>query len=370
MKPKAARGRETHALYRRQEKLAAISGDVVISKATPRFTISCFQDRIHHWHGIRRKTKRGLNLREQNLYGSAEAMKKMGVKIQRRLAGKLAVLLLRAVRLLDPDRAANIGARIMRFIGPRLSRHQIGLDNLRHAYPNKSEQQRKEILLGVWDNLGRTAFEYAHMDRLWNRKPDEPGRVEFSESTAERFIQLRDNSKPALLFAAHLANWELAAIAATINSLEVAVLYRRPNFEDVANAVEAARSVNMGTLVPSRFDAGIKLAGALERGVHVGMLVDQNFSPGVDVTFFGRRCKANPLIARLAARYGCPIHGARAIRLPGNRFRVELTEAIPPVRSADGSVDLAATMQKITSIVEGWIREYPEQWLWLHQRWR
>jgi Kdo2-lipid IVA lauroyltransferase/acyltransferase len=112
------------------------------------------------------------------------------------------------------------------------------------------------------------------------------------------------------------------------------------------------------------------VAASLTRGVHAGMLVDQYNSRGVDVTFFGRRTKANPLIARLARHVDCPIHGTRVVRLPGNRFRVDLTEEIEKPRDAQGEIDVAATMQIINGIIEGWIREYPEQWLWLHRRWR
>jgi KDO2-lipid IV(A) lauroyltransferase len=100
------------------------------------------------------------------------------------------------------------------------------------------------------------------------------------------------------------------------------------------------------------------------------MLVDQYYTRGVDVTFFGQVTRANPLIARLARQIECPIHGTRVIRLPGNRFRADVTEAIPAVRGADGRIDIGGTMQTITSVIEGWIREHPEQWLWVHRRWR
>jgi KDO2-lipid IV(A) lauroyltransferase len=100
------------------------------------------------------------------------------------------------------------------------------------------------------------------------------------------------------------------------------------------------------------------------------MLVDQYYSRGVDVTFFGRRTKANPLLARLARHFDCPFYGLRVVRLPNHRFRAELTEQVQPVRDADGKVDIAGTTQAIMSVIEGWIREYPEQWLWLHRRWR
>ncbi len=88
------------------------------------------------------------------------------------------------------------------------------------------------------------------------------------------------------------------------------------------------------------------------------------------VTFFGQRTMANPLLARLAQHFNCPIHGTRIVRLPGHRFRAELTEEIVPVRDAAGKVDIPGTMQKVITVIEGWIREYPEQWLWLHRRWR
>jgi Kdo2-lipid IVA lauroyltransferase/acyltransferase len=105
--------------------------------------------------------------------------------------------------------------------------------------------------------------------------------------------------------------------------------------------------------------------------VHVGMLVDQHFTKGVDVTFFGRACKANPLIALLARQIECPIHGLRVVRLSdGNSFWGEITEPIEQLRDADGRIDIQRTMQAITTVIEGWVREHPEQWLWLHRRWR
>src|SRR5581483_4470909 len=117
-------------------------------------------------------------------------------------------------------------------------------------------------------------------------------------------------------------------------------------------------------------DAPIRLARELEAGRHVGMLVDQYAVGGVDVTLFGRQTRANPLIARLARQIECPIHGTRVVRLSGGRFRVDLTEPITPARDAEGKIDVAKTMQIITGVVEGWVREHPEQWLWVHRRWR
>ena len=101
------------------------------------------------------------------------------------------------------------------------------------------------------------------------------------------------------------------------------------------------------------------------------MLVDQHMVKGVDVVFFGRWAKANPLIAQLARHTEAAIRGVRVVRQQdGNSFWGELTEEISAPRDAEGKVDIQATMQVITGIVETWVREHPEQWLWLHRRWR
>ena len=163
------------------------------------------------------------------------------------------------------------------------------------------------------------------------------------------FAQLRLDGKPALIFASHLANWELPALAAVAHGLDAAILYRRPNIASADRAIQEMREVKMGTLIPAGRDAPLRLAEALQKGQHVAMLVDQYLTGGVEVNFFGRKTRANPMLARLLRQIECPVHGVRVIRLPGNRFRAELTEEIPPVRDADGKIDVQGTTQKTTA---------------------
>jgi KDO2-lipid IV(A) lauroyltransferase len=286
--------------------------------------------------------------------------------------GALTIGMLRATRYFDPVKTANRFGRITRFIGPRLREDRIGRENLKAAFPEKSAEEIERILAGVWDNLGRIGAEFAHLDHIWDYDSDHPekGRIEIPPRTHELFAQLRDDGKPALIFASHLGNWELPALAAVAHGLDAAILFRRPNSQSADRAIEQIRAVKMGTLIPAGREAPLKLAEALQNGQHVAMLVDQYLANGVEVTFFGRKTKANPMLARLLRRVDCPIHGARIIRLPNNRFRGELSEEVKPVRDAKGQIDIQGTMQAVTSVIEGWIREYPDQWLWLHRRWR
>ncbi len=286
--------------------------------------------------------------------------------------GALTIGILRTARYFDPIKTANLFGRIARSIGPMMREQKIGRANLTAAFPEKSPKEIEAILAGVWDNLGRVGAEFAHLDHIWEHDParSEDSRIEIDTRSYELFTQLQLDGKPALIFASHLANWELPALAAIAHGLDTAILYRRPNIASADRIIQDMRAVKMGTLIPAGRDAPLKLAEALKNGQHVGMLVDQYLTNGVEVTFFGRKTRANPMLARLLRQIECPVHGVRIIRLPGYRFRGELSEEVKPLRDAAGQIDIQGTMQAVTAVIEGWIREYPDQWLWVHRRWR
>jgi NADPH:quinone reductase-like Zn-dependent oxidoreductase len=142
-------------------------------------------------------------------------------------------------------------------------------------------------------------------------------------------------------------------------------------YRAISDVVVKLREPLMGELIPTGLDAPVRLARLLQSGVHVGMLADQHYTKGVEVTFFGRRCLANPLVAMLARQTELPITACASCASPtATAFGARFTDPIEPVRDADGRIDIKGTMQAITSVIEGWMREHPEQWLWLHRRWR
>jgi Kdo2-lipid IVA lauroyltransferase/acyltransferase len=288
------------------------------------------------------------------------------------IAGALTRAAIGAMRVLPRQRAADALGRMLRRIGPWLPEHRVGRANLAAAFPEKPAAEIEQILAGVWDNLGRYAIELAQIDRLTSNDPSQPGDdIAAEPQVLERLHRLQRDRKAALIFAAHLANWELPPLVAARYGVDAVVLFRPPNIRAISDAVLRVRANAMGTLIPTSFDAPVKLLRALEAGRPVGMLVDQHYVRGVDVVFFGRRCKANPLIAQLARHVECPIHGIRVVRRADrNGFLIDLTDPIAPARDSDGRIDIGGTMQVITTVIEGWVREHPEQWLWLHRRWR
>ncbi len=290
-----------------------------------------------------------------------------------RTAGALTVGLLSAIKHTNRRRMANFAGAFMRRIGPLFPEHRIGREQLHAAFPEKSDPEIEIILGGVWDNLGRIAIEFAHLDEFSVEGFGQPTAdvITYPPESKERHDRLMKTGSAAIGFAAHLANWELPGVGAKLIGVKSAVLYRRPNIGAVNDVIVKLREPLMGELIATGLDAPVKLARLLQAGVHVGMLADQHYSKGVEVIFFGRRCLANPLVAMLARQTELPIYGMRVVRNPdGNSFWGEISDPVEPVRDGEGRIDIKGTMQLITSVIEGWIRQYPAQWLWLHRRWR
>jgi Kdo2-lipid IVA lauroyltransferase/acyltransferase len=290
-----------------------------------------------------------------------------------KVTGSLTVGLLGAIKHTDRRRMANFAGALMRRIGPLFKEHRVGREQLRAAFPEKSDAEIEKILGGVWDNLGRIAIEFAHLDEFSvdGFGTPTPDVITYPPESRARFDRIMKDGRPNIGFAAHLANWELPGVGAKLVGARSAALFRRPNIGAVSDVIVKLREPLMGQLIPTGLDAPVRLARLLQSGVHVGMLADQHFSKGVEVTFFGRKCLANPLVAMLARQTELPIYGMRVVRNPdGNSFWGEVSDPVEPVRDAGGRIDIKGTTQAITSVIEGWIRQYPEQWLWLHRRWR
>lgn len=286
------------------------------------------------------------------------------------LIAQLALAVLTVLRLLPPDKALNFADRAARRVGPWVGRHRVALDNLRKAYPEKSEAEIEAIALDMWGNMARLGAEYIFLDQLFDYIPDvrTDGRIEVSGK--ETFLKLAaEKDRPHIIFTAHLGNFELLPVAGAAFGLNVTAMFRPPNNPYIAEYVFSTRQSKMGGLLASRAGAAFALARILEAGGNIGVLVDQKFQYGIRTQFFGRECETSPLVPKLAKQYDCDVYPARCIRLPGNRFRLVLQEKLELPRTGEGQIDVAATAQRLTDVVEQWVREDPGQWMWFHKRW-
>ncbi len=286
------------------------------------------------------------------------------------IIAKLVGLVLHYLKKLPPERSTELAERNFRRLAMWLPRTALARRNMSMAFPEKTPGEINALLREMWGNFGRAMAEYVFLDQLFDFDPERPneGRVEFSG--IEHFRMIRDTDGPVILFTGHTGNWELLPIGAAVYDLNVTALFRPPNNRFLAKKVLKARRTTMGHLVPSRAGAAWALADVMEKGGTVGLLVDQHFTKGPMIDFFGHKARANPLLAKLARQFDCPVYPARCIRLKGGRFRLELQDPITLPRNKTGEIDVPASTQMINSIVEDWVRQYPAQWLWLHNRWR
>lgn len=258
--------------------------------------------------------------------------------------------------LMGLDRASALGGWIGRVIGPRLAASRKALANIKRAFPDKSDEEARSILGGMWDNLGRVVAEYPHLRQIIAER--------VTLENPEMFDDLRDDGQSAVFFGGHLANWEAGALVIQTR-LPTAALYRAPNNPLVAAHLERSRSIAENlTLIPKSRTGMREILRTMKAGDHVALLIDQKYNEGLAVPFFGVPAMTSPAFAELAQKFDCPLVPARIERLNGAYFKGTLGAPIPtrdrPVEEIIGDAH---------HVLEEWITAQPAQWLWLHRRW-
>jgi KDO2-lipid IV(A) lauroyltransferase len=267
-------------------------------------------------------------------------------------------------RWIGVDRASETGAAIARTIGPLLRVTTRARENLRAAFPEMTNEQIDKTVRGMWDNLGRYAAEISCLDAF--DVSDAQGRIEVVGR--EHLEALRDDGKGGIVFSAHLGSWDVVAVGVGQTIPDAANVYRPLNNPIVDRMVQNARAKSGGFVGKGMQGARAMITG-LSQGGHFAMLVDQKMNNGIAVPFFGRDAMTAPALARFAIRAGVPIVPCRCERLDGARFCLTFYPPVVPASSGKEARDVAETMATVNKIIEGWITERPEQWLWVHSRW-
>ena len=175
--------------------------------------------------------------------------------------GRAMVGSIRLLRHLDLKYSAKPAGWTMRKIGPRLRGHRTARAQLIVAFPEKAAPEIDRILAGMWDNIGRVAVEYAHLDRLWRYDPADPGnsRMVMDPQNDARCRRLQNDDHPALMFAAHLANWELPPHAAPAGGRKIALVYRAPNVGRIANELARIRAGCVAGIIPADRETPLRI---------------------------------------------------------------------------------------------------------------
>ncbi len=273
----------------------------------------------------------------------------------------LAYLIYGFFRVMPIEMASGLGGSIMRRVGPLMKKQQsTARQNLAAAFPEKTEQEREKIIGDMWDNIGRVIAEYPHLHRIW-KQVDYPGTNHFAEA--------RDKGGPTIFFGGHLSNWEISPIAAKASGLPIHLVYRKPNNPWVDNLLRYARSAAaVGQIVKGR-EGAREIVSVLKKGGAIGMLIDQKLNEGIPVPFFGRDAMTAEAIGLFALKLNCALYPVQIERTNGARFKLTSYPKLEIVNTGDKDKDVREIMLRINEMLEGWVRQRPEQWLWIHRRW-
>jgi KDO2-lipid IV(A) lauroyltransferase len=245
---------------------------------------------------------------------------------------------------------------------------QVGMRNLAIAFPEKSLDERRRILRGVFTSLGRQLAELCQFPRYTAQNVD----AVVVYDGLENYERAYARGKGVLFLTAHFGGWELSAFAHSLHGHWLHVVMRPMDNPYLDRLLQSYRTMHGNKVVP-KDDFVRGLLAATRAGETVGILMDTNMTPpqGVFVDFFGiPACTASGL-ARIALRTDAAV-------VPGftiwdealGKYRLRFDPAIELVRTGDLEADIIANTQKFTKVIEEYVRKYPEQWLWVHRRWK
>jgi KDO2-lipid IV(A) lauroyltransferase len=258
-----------------------------------------------------------------------------------------------------------IGAIAFHALG-RLRR--VGLRNLALALPKLTEKEREAILRSEYRNLGLLLAEFCKM-------PD------YTAASASRFIRYeglenylraRERGKGVLVLTGHLGAWELSSFYHSLMGMPMGMVIRRLDNPLVDAFVNRIRCQH-GNRVIHKDDFARGLIASMRAGETVGILMDTNMTPpqGVFVPFFGRMAATASGMARVALKTGAAVvPGFLLWNESEGRYVLRFGERVELEDTGDSEHDAIANTAKFTSVIESYIREYPDQWLWMHRRWK
>ena len=264
-------------------------------------------------------------------------------------------------------RAIGIGlAWVIYLLHVRL--RQVGMRNLAMAFPEKTEGERARILRGEFTSLGRQLAEVCHFPEY---TLENVGDVVVFDGF-ENFERAQACGKGVLLFAGHFGGWELSSFVLSMRGHWMYVLMRGMDNQYLGELILRYRTMH-GNKAVDKDDFVRGLLSAMKGGEVVGLLMDTNMTPpqGIFVDFFGIPACTAAGPARIALRTDAAVVPTFTIWDAAlGKYRLRFDPAVELVRTGDLEADIKANTQKFTSVIEEYVRKYPEQWLWVHRRWK
>lgn len=273
------------------------------------------------------------------------------------------------IGLLPLSAALKVGAALGRLLYLVDRRHRcITLDNLKLALGQEmSAAELRQIALACYANLGRSVAEFCHMPSVNKENLSQWVSYEGLENLTSAY----ERGKGVIFITAHFGNWELMAYAQSLIGYPSSILVRPLDNKYLDKVVNKYRSRGGNKLIPKK-NATKDVLRCLNSGQMLGVLIDQNVSIGdrVFVDFFNHPASTLTAPAILALRTGAAIIPAFIIRQPDGRHKIVYEPEIELQKSGNRQQDIQVNMQRFTKAIEKYVHRYPEQWFWMHRRWK
>jgi Kdo2-lipid IVA lauroyltransferase/acyltransferase len=274
---------------------------------------------------------------------------------------------LAVVRVMPERLVPEVGAAVGWLGYVADGRHRrVAMENVAAALPERTPAERRAIVRGAFMHFGRLLFELLKFGTIPVARVLERVEVEGEEGLQAAYAQGRG----ALFVTGHFGFWELHAIAHGVVSHPIGLLARALDNPDMNALLESIRQ-RTGNFVIYRQGTIRRVMRALQQGQGVAVLIDQHVQPpdAVMVDFFGRPAATTPAVAALALRTGAPIVPVFALPIGGGRYRI-IYERPVEAPSPDSPDAIRELTQRCTQVLERYVRQYPDMWLWMHRRWR
>jgi KDO2-lipid IV(A) lauroyltransferase len=269
-------------------------------------------------------------------------------------------------RSLKIENASNLAGKIAIFIGKKIAVNQLAMNNLSKALPHLDDYQKNAIINDMWDNLGRIIGEFPHICTMSANELLQY--VEICEESRKNLDELIAKNCGGIIFSAHFGNWEIGPKILLNYGLKVKTFYRPLNNPLVEKMTSSLRGVKM---IEKGSEGNRQLITALKNKEFILIMADQKVSDGEPIKFFHDEAITSTAIAKIALKYRVPLIPGCIFRI-NKQFKFLLKVEKPLEFDARNSLNSEATnlTLKINQKIEKWVSENPEQWFWVHNRWK
>lgn len=268
-------------------------------------------------------------------------------------------------KILPVEWASSLGGFLGRVLGHTQKWYNKLMDaNLNIAFPRKKALEKERIKKEVWNMMGRYVSEPAHFKYMYRNY-----KKYLTFENDEILEKLK--GKPFIAFIAHYGSVGLISIPFALRHADCSIIYKYPSNNLTNNLVIKSFGNGIGNLkfIPNTSNGTKDAMRILSSGGAILAVPDQKFQTGINTKFFGAKVKSPVGVAKLACHFNCPILPVQLVREKGVKHKIIFHDTFMPYKSKNKEDDAVKTTQRVNDIIEGWIKENPSQWFWVHDRW-